>query len=479
MAGTRTFTMTDQQDFARWSGDYNPIHIDPVRARRTMAGAPVVHGVHLLIWALDSVGLRIGVLPPVARLQVKFSRFVHVGDEVSVEVTDRTPTGMRLAICSGAKRADVKLTFGDARTDVVRGDATGGHRFDPGNDALDNSDRSIDNVGGSVAFADGHAALAARYPNAARWIGSERLAALGATTRLVGMIYPGLHSIFAGLDLATIADTSGHALDFATGALRHNLIVAKVVGGGLQGTLDCIARTPPQRQASAAELVTAVPTDAFAGARVLVVGGSRGLGEIVAKLAAAGGAEVTITYRVGEAEAQAVIDDIRAAGGRCKMLRYDAALPAGPQLGALTAEPSHVYFFATPVIAEPNSSFFDIDRLNRLQGVFLQGFWNLAAALPTAGAPISIFYPSTVFINDRPAGMAEYAMAKAAGELMCEEINAAMPHLRVMFSRLPRMITDQTAGLGAVDAAPVVATLLPIVTAVQTPPHDLRNTTLG
>ena len=51
---TLRFTPADQQAFARLSGDFNPIHLDPVAARLVAAGAPIVHGVNLLLRALDA-----------------------------------------------------------------------------------------------------------------------------------------------------------------------------------------------------------------------------------------------------------------------------------------------------------------------------------------------------------------------------------------------------------------------------------------
>ena len=51
---TRSFSIADQTAFATLSGDFNPLHIDAVAARRLMFGRPVVHGIHLLLWALDT-----------------------------------------------------------------------------------------------------------------------------------------------------------------------------------------------------------------------------------------------------------------------------------------------------------------------------------------------------------------------------------------------------------------------------------------
>src|SRR6266850_1891833 len=51
---SRTFSLEDQSAFAALSGDFNPIHVDPLLARRLLFGAPVVHGVALLLWGLES-----------------------------------------------------------------------------------------------------------------------------------------------------------------------------------------------------------------------------------------------------------------------------------------------------------------------------------------------------------------------------------------------------------------------------------------
>jgi len=42
---SRSFTEQDVKDFARLSGDFNPIHVDPEFAKTTIFGQRIVHGV--------------------------------------------------------------------------------------------------------------------------------------------------------------------------------------------------------------------------------------------------------------------------------------------------------------------------------------------------------------------------------------------------------------------------------------------------
>ncbi len=80
--GRRTFSIDDQRCFATLSGDHNPLHLDPVVARRTMAGEPVVHGVHTLLWALEQTRIALPYLPAPAVLRVDFQSFLTIGKPV-------------------------------------------------------------------------------------------------------------------------------------------------------------------------------------------------------------------------------------------------------------------------------------------------------------------------------------------------------------------------------------------------------------
>ena len=71
------FTESDQRWFAEASGDCNPMHMDAIAARKTQPGRPVVHGIHALLWALDSFFTECPS-ETVGNLSVVFEKFIGI-----------------------------------------------------------------------------------------------------------------------------------------------------------------------------------------------------------------------------------------------------------------------------------------------------------------------------------------------------------------------------------------------------------------
>ncbi|HEU0146367.1 MAG TPA: SDR family oxidoreductase [Bradyrhizobium sp.] len=67
----------------------------------------------------------------------------------------------------------------------------------------------------------------------------------------------------------------------------------------------------------------------LAGKTALVTGASRGLGRAAARALASAGAQVLVHYNSGASEAEAVVADIRAAGGRADRVMADLSAPDG------------------------------------------------------------------------------------------------------------------------------------------------------
>jgi hypothetical protein len=305
----------------------------------------------------------------------------------------------------------------------------------------------------------------AAFPAVVAVLAAERVAGLLCSSFLVGMVCPGLHSIYRNLTLSVVPATPAELrfrVKYADPDYRF--VRMAVFGSGWSGQIDTNVRPGPTAQADLASLATRVAADEFAGISALVVGGSRGLGELVAKILAAGSAHVALTYAVGEDDARRVQSDITAFGGRCDVLRYDVGQGAAEQIAHLPMIPDHLYFMATPAIFQRAETAFVPRRFQDFVSFYVTGFADLCAALRTSGsADMAVFYPSSESLDDRPANMTEYTMAKAAGEVLCADMKSFGHWRNMVVRRLPRLPTDQTATLFDDENQDPVDIVLPIV----------------
>jgi NADP-dependent 3-hydroxy acid dehydrogenase YdfG len=295
-----------------------------------------------------------------------------------------------------------------------------------------------------------------------------QLAALLATTRLVGMECPGLHSIYAGLDLTFSAQRCGAPELSYRAAQSHRrlaLISIDVEAPGMKGRVKTFFRPAPAAQAPFADLRGEVEAGEFSGQQALVVGGSRGLGEVAAKLLAAGGAQVLLTYHRGESDANRLVEEMRAAGAAADCLPFDVRAPApAPELLRRVADrrrPLFLYYFATPFIFGAVRGRFSAERFAAFSEYYVSGFLRTVEAVAEAPAALEkIFYPSSAAIEELPLEMGEYAAAKTAGELLCDFLQKKNPGLAIHKPRLPRLATDQTVSLIPVSSQDPVPVLL-------------------
>jgi MaoC like domain len=477
---SRVVSQELQERFAGLSGDRNPVHMDAVAARRTQAGLPVVHGVHSLLWALESMIESGQVLRPPGRIKVRFLRWIYLGDRAVLVIPTDEPSnpGVLHVKVDGAPALTVELDYAEAAS--VGPDVSLEPRpSQPLSAPLDRSGESLDALSGDVFTASADDSLTL-FPYASAMVGARAVSEIAACSYIVGMEAPGLHSIFSKLDLNLARTESsketGKALHYEVVMhdLRFNKARIAVRGTSIAGLLDVFLRLPPVEQPSMREVAARVQAGEFADMRALVIGGSRGLGELVAKMIAAGGGRTTITYVLGRQEAEGVVGQIRSAGGAAEALRYDVRSSPEAQLETLYTAPTHLFYFATNTIFRPKGQLVSHPILEEFSQFYLRGFYDLCMALihpgdhaPGRAGHLAAFYPSSIAVEERPPGMTEYAMIKAAGEQMCRDMNEHLSNLRILVARLPRLATDQTATVIPGRAPDPIDVLLPLVRETQ------------
>ncbi len=492
MSHTRTFTLADQNAFAALSGDYNPMHLDPLAARRMLFGKPVVHGVHVVLWVLDAYLAAQTTPAPahtLASLKATFTKPVGVGEAATWTIQRQRGEQVDFAVLvENAPVIKIKSVWAEPTRDTPSQ-----AKPSPQPSAAPPRPREQDDLhdakGELILWLD-EAHAQAHFSALSQHLTPLQLAELLALTRLVGMECPGLNSVFSEFEIsfnphqASSNHLAYHVVNYDE---RFQRVQINLVAPMLRGNVRAFVRPPVHIQPSYRQVVQWLVSNGqltidnshldtasenskskmlFTDQRALVVGGSRGLGEVVVKLLAAGGADVRLTYHRGEAEAKRITDEINGDGataGKAACFALDVLQPEASQrsIAALVAggwSPTHLYYLATPFIFDATSGAFSTRLFRQFCDYYVAGFLDLLTWLKPHGLR-AVLYPSSVALDHIPANMGEYAAAKAAGEVLCAFVEQHSRDLRIYRPRLPRLATDQTASLLPVENADPLAVM--------------------
>ena len=456
---TMRFSNRDIQQFADWSGDHNPLHVDPAAARRTVFGQTVVHGMLSAIRALNAPLL--SRAEGVRALDIEFRSAVFPETSCTLVATpDADGTGT--AIMSGdAQLVAIHVNRGGAAERVPdvswMAKATSEAMRRPHPATLDADDmregREITARYETGTIPEGYTAADGLLPVQAR--------VLGLCSYLVGMELPGLRSLFTRLSM-TFTDNRkdspvllyrAHVVRFDPHfrILDVRLDVATSDGAPVAcGDVRAYVRLSPivtRPEFFAAHL--SPESKRLAGQVVLVCGGSRGLGaELTAALAMAG-CHVYASYHRDRDAARELAAAIEHAGARIELVEGDAGDVdwCAQTLRTITATRGRLDAVVLNACAPPAAM--------RLAANSARAFTDyIEQNLRLAQAPLAVFLPaisdrggsivcvSSSFVADPPAGFGHYVALKQAVEATVQTAVRESAGARGLIARPPRLQTS-------------------------------------
>jgi NAD(P)-dependent dehydrogenase (short-subunit alcohol dehydrogenase family) len=437
----------------------------------------VVHGIHAILWALDKLVETSTITEQIVALKAQFNNFIPVGSKLDLKLLGRDRNSVQAELSVGNLRtATLIVTFG-TRQGIKDIELPDNAREFAGASQPVNFSRLEDmaNLCGSIDILEPLDKIQQHFPYASSAIGSSRVTAVARLSTLVGMICPGLHSLLGGFAIElgdNLRDQDRVGFQVSGTDDRFGMVQISICGAGIQGSVQSILRSPPISQASLDTIMDVVSPTEFAGSTTLIIGGSRGLGALTAKILAAGGGKVIVTYATGQEDAAALAAEIRnqIATDSCHILPYNTNQKAAAQLKRqLQTSVTHLYYFATGTIARQKSNLFEVSLFDEFVQMYVKGFYDICVYLSECGSrPIAAFYPSSVFVESRPSHIVEYSMAKMVGEMLCSDINRAWSRVHITVTRLPPLMTDQTATLLPRERGDPLNVMLPVIRDVQT-----------
>ena len=450
---TYNFKDDDQLIFAELSGDFNPIHLDKSILRYYNYENLVVHGVHTILSFMDQCCHDVGSNKQIQSCNIDFLKPLFAGQTAKAKADFGENGKLNIAIDnSNAERLiEASVQFEDKKSYSSDNEIV--CNILKLSKANENDLSAMSDIVGRISMSWEQELVKKLFPSLIISLPLYQISALLSISKLVGMHCPGRNSILSKI---SIEYYDGHNKDQTIKYhvkrvdKRFSKIDIMVVNPRFNANVVAFERPKPVRQELFADVKAKIPNSAFVGQKALIVGGSRGLGEVCAKIISAGGGETFITYNKGKNDASNIRNDIISNDCKCDVLHLNVLdtleeiESAVKSIEAIT----HLYYFATPSIFVGKHNGFSNDIFQSFCAYYIEGLLKLINAFTISGREnLKIFVPSSVAIDEGTIGLGEYIAAKSAVEQLCQYLNRNQSQLQFYYARLPRILTDQTKTL--------------------------------
>jgi hypothetical protein len=304
------------------------------------------------------------------------------------------------------------------------------------------------------------------FPSLFKNFGSNRLSSLIMISASVGMYWPGQNSLFTGFKI-NINNALEKKIYLEIIKVDHRILFTqtKFISCGCEGYIESFFRSEKINQPSIKKLKNYVSKNQFINHNSLIIGGSRGLGELTAKIILIGGGKVLITFNKNMKIAKKLKKELLKSKLNLKIKQFSVKKNGAFNNNFFKNKKyNSIYFFATPLIYRKKQKIFD----NKIYKEFLNVY---SAPLKkiikiNKNNKFVFIYPSTTFISEKNPILKEYVKAKINGENKLKKLNKKF-NFDLIINRLPRLLTDQNNSIFEGNLQPGTHYILNIVKKVN------------
>jgi hypothetical protein len=457
---SRTFSSADCIKFAELSQDFNDIHLLSPKFSSANFSNQINHGVNSLLWALESFYIRFNYLPK--KIHTRFKQPVHIDEEVNLywdssrsllSILDLNDKILVSIVFFNKLNSYEKSESNKAIAEILNQPRAKEVLFEE----LKLGKKNID------LYPINSKMLPLLFPNLTNFIGEAALSSIIYISQIVGMHLPGKYSILNFINLEFIKNITEKSIDIIRADERTKYIIFDFTTPSVNACVGAFFRPKPVDIQTIHNIdIQKAHINIPKGRKILVIGGSSGIGALVSKVLARNGADVTITYHQQKEAAESIRDNLSSQGFVINILHF--SIPEGNSKIELEQKFESIYYFATPLI---RSSFgaFNQELYEEYYYYYVSTFVKLIDFFNSDYCK-RIFFPSSILLDKPKPGLREYIMAKSQGELVCSN---AKPRnkLKIKVLRVEAVFTNNTNNLIPLNFSDPVRETIRIINYVE------------
>tara|TARA_Y100001970_G_scaffold286159_1_gene407658 strand:+ start:21283 stop:22716 length:1434 start_codon:yes stop_codon:yes gene_type:complete len=434
-------SLKEHNNFLLISRDYNNIHYKNKYAKLMGYNDRVVHGINTFLICLEyflnqeKINFKF-----VDKINIFFNSPIIINDNINIKIIKLNQKYLIEAYKDNLKSLTIiikinKNSFNIKNKNIFLKKT---YKISPINQNPENLPTSI-----KFPLINSKNKLLKLFPLVCKNIGVNRAISISMLSTSVGMYWPGKYSLFYS------AEINFHNNFFDEVILnkfnydkRFSITDFKFRSYGINANIRSIFKGLKINQSPYKIIKKIVKKNEFKSQNALIIGGSRGLGEVTTKLILAGNGKVVSTYLNNKTYIKENFSDINNKKS-LKFLKYN--IYHNIKFSKLNI--NTLYYFASPKIERVKSNEFDYEIFSEFNDFYLVEFYKIIKSFLIKPKKIIVFYPSTTFINYPEEKFKEYIEAKKNGEKIAKILEKKYRKygLKIIIKRLPPLLTDQNS----------------------------------
>lgn len=420
--GIKIFSQVDQDKFANLSKDYNQIHISKLEARKLIFGRQIVHGINVLLTGLNFF-FKNQKKFELNSLNCTFYNPIFLKEKINFILEKKKDSYTILAKKKKLICAIISLNI-DNQLNFFK------TKFNKKKKYLNRANFSKKN----------------NYKYLKKKISKEELQDILATSYIVGMVSPGKYSLYSQLIINfKTRKMIKKRIYFFESKVDNRINQLQI---NLHGTITAkiyAFRYNVFDQKSVKHIKKKLKRKFLQNKKTLIIGASRGLGEVASKISAVLGSNMLLTYNLENKNILKIKKEIiKDAKVECDLIKLNILKENYKDKKNFFKDIDYCYYFPTPKIVPSENNKFNNEIYMNYKKYYLDKFVKLSKFLnKVANKKIKIFYPSSIYLNKQNKLFMEYVKAKMISEKKIKELNNKLRNIKIEIYRLPEMNTSQ------------------------------------